>query len=193
MSRQKLTTGAVAGLVAITVACSITSTPQAEEGVRLSKSAKAEPPPITIDDLNSRPVIGYLGQPLGKIVTIDGTIYDEDQEHRKAPRGNLLDVSHVDGVPLKQVRRIDFRADAFVDVKKDQFSDGDRFRLVGYEDGGFSGPPNGVFDYVGPYATVGRYFRTQFVVLKSEFKLPKRPKRIPRKAPNGKADLFSPL
>jgi len=123
--------------------------------------------PLSVSDLKSRPVIGDLGVPLGKVVDIEGTIISGNQFNTKGTHDRfLLQVNKVNGDELKAKPIMDFGANFGVDLPGDiwslaelktgkkagdvtkkeaeQFEKayvGTTLKLVGYETGSFSGIP----------------------------------------------------
>lgn len=125
------------------------------------------PAPIQAIELSERPVIGDLGHPLGKIVTIEGVVADGDFTRKKADvGGTLLRIQSVDGKPLQSEVIYHFAPSSLVKIAKPTV--GSRFKYRGYETGEFSGSPAGEFQFTGPYATTSFHFSMRFEVLKDE-------------------------
>ena len=132
-----------------------------------NQRAKSHMKSIHVSELNLNKVIGYLGHPLGEIVTIEGIAADGNDTRQKADTGELLlRVQGVNGKPLKREVILHFFPFQGVPIKNP--SVGAKFRYIGYETGGFSGVPEKAFDYVPQAATTGHYFSTSFVVLRDE-------------------------
>jgi hypothetical protein len=124
---------------------------------------------ITIPDLWEIPVIGWLGQPLGKIVTIEGVTADASYPRSKADaRETLLRIQKVNGKDLPG--ECVFPFSPFLAQGIDEPSAGGRFKYIGYETGGFTGHPGKAWDYVPAIQTTGYGFTTHFVVLRDELK-----------------------
>ena len=133
-------------------------TPTAADGLAQPGAA-----PIKVSDLNDRPVIGELGLPLGKIVTIEGRVADGAFTHKKADAGEtLLRIQKVDGRPLKPEVIFPFAPSSTVAIN--QPAGGSRFKYSGYESGGFVGSPPGKLKS----ATTSFHFTTWFEILKDE-------------------------
>lgn len=123
--------------------------------------------PLSISDLKSRPVIGDLGVPLGKVVEIEATIIGGNQFNTKGTHDRfLLQVNKVNGDELKANPIMDFGSRFGVDLPSDIWSlaelktgkkvgevtrkeaeqlekayVGKKVKLVAYETGSFSGIP----------------------------------------------------
>ncbi|MGE3804595.1 MAG: hypothetical protein AB7K24_07975 [Gemmataceae bacterium] len=121
---------------------------------------------VSVAELNRRQVIGYLGQPLGEIVTVEGVVADEQYRGIKADLGQLLlRIQAVNGKQLPNECVFHFLP-AWVEIGKPTV--GSRFKYVGYETGGFTGTPARVFDYIPAHCTTGYCFTTSFVALRDE-------------------------
>jgi hypothetical protein len=121
---------------------------------------------ITVGELSNLEVIGGLGHPFGKIVTIEGVVADEDYRKLKGDLGHrLLRIHSVDGKKLAEEQIFHFSPFA-ADLEKPKV--GSKFKYIGYETGGFNGLPTKAFDYVGLIAIPGYGFKTEFVVLRDE-------------------------
>jgi hypothetical protein len=124
---------------------------------------------ISFDDLNDRPVIGRLGQPLGRCMEIEATLFNGDDLRTKGDEGRfLLRVIKVNGQTIREPVLIPFVVPGF--VATDLFTSEDELdhkrkeieepeltpeqfktlvktisartqRLCVYEEGGFSGMP----------------------------------------------------
>jgi hypothetical protein len=133
----------------------------------VGEPAQPAQPPIKVNDLNERPVVGSLGQPLGKMVTVEGVVAEGDFTRKKSDVGaTLLRIQKVDGRPLKHEVIFHFSPSSMVTIEKPAV--GSRFKYVGYETGAFTGTPPGEFKYTGPFATTTYHFATSFEVLKDE-------------------------
>ena len=107
-------------------------------------------------------VRGQLGQPLGRVITIEGSAVEREFRRTKAEDGKtLFRVSKVDGQALPQPTVI--RLDFFGAVRPPNDSEKRTFR--GYENGGFTGIPNEANKVLG-YASSDWYFETHFCVIK---------------------------
>lgn len=135
--------------------------------VTSADKASGQATSITISELNKLQVIGWLGQPLGKIVTIEGVVTDDYYRKMKVDAGQtLLRVQAVDGkkLPGEQIVTV-----LSAGVEKPKV--GSKFKYIGYETGGFTGVPREAFRYMQPVvATTGYYFTTDFVVVREAIK-----------------------
>ncbi|MEK6642979.1 MAG: hypothetical protein AABZ08_03655 [Planctomycetota bacterium] len=112
-------------------------------------------------------VIGPLEVPLGKIVTIDASIVEGDETRLKAYTGiTLLSVNTVDGRLLPTPILIRWRPSFQVHEPDNWQWSQSHVRAIGFQNGEFIGAPDGLFDYVGPYATQSWFFEVYFEVLK---------------------------
>jgi len=151
---------------------------------------------ITVAELNQMQVIGWLGEPLGKIMTVEGVVADATYVRSKAQVGRtLLLIQVADGNVLPE--RVVFSFDRAVRGIEEP-KEGSRFKYVGYETGGFTGAPPGKFDFTGPYCTTFYGFTTEFVILRDVLKPAKEPEFDDRYSappapmptnPNGQAPL----
>jgi len=131
-----------------------------------SAGKKTKREAISISKLNSSNVIGFLGYPLGEILTIEGIAAGGDYTRRKADAGKtLLRVQAVNGEGLKSEVIFQF-ASAHAGITTP--APGTRFKYVGYETGGFSGLPEKAFDYIPRVPDSGYSFTTSFVILRQE-------------------------
>lgn len=124
---------------------------------------------ITVPDLWEIPVIGWLGQPLGKLVTIEGVAADASYMECKAHAAEtMLRIQKVNGKDLP--RECVFPFGPFLATGIDEPRAGSRFKYIGYETGGFTGVPGTAWEYVRAIQTTGYGFTTHFVVLRDELK-----------------------
>ena len=114
---------------------------------------------IHVDALQPGQVIGRLGEPLGKVVTIEAEIIDGDTLKQKAMMGLWL-------LHIKRVG--DQRKDALMSVEGVVLpkTHGAPIKLIGYETGRFIGTPSEAFKHIPAMATRGFGFETSFVALK---------------------------
>jgi hypothetical protein len=120
---------------------------------------------LTLPDLGRCRIIGTLGKPLGTVVRIDGAAVDDGYRRLKSDEGEtLLKIEKVDGrKPAGEVIiRLMPSALASITCPKT----GQRFSLIGYETGGFTGIPGEAFKYIPQAATAGFQFETHFEALK---------------------------
>ena len=121
--------------------------------------------PINVDALEAPAmVIGKLGMPLGKVVTIEADVIDGDRANGKALEGvALLMVRSVNGKLVRELYTLRF---SWFDTVPTAPLSG-RVRLVGYETGQFIGVPAEAFAYIPPVASQGFHFESAFVILKA--------------------------
>jgi hypothetical protein len=133
-----------------------------------SNRAPEQATSINVSDLNRLQVIGQLGQPLGKIVVVEGVVADDSYRHIKADLGEtLLRITTLNGKQLAEERVFPYRG-LTTEVEKPKV--GSKFKFSGYETGGFTGVPAGTFEYTPAFATTGYYFTTNFVVIRDEMR-----------------------
>ncbi|PZV11155.1 MAG: hypothetical protein DCF20_20065 [Pseudanabaena sp.] len=121
--------------------------------------------PLTVTDLAEKPLLGQLGQPLGKIITISGVVRQEAFGAKASPK-DVLSVEYVNNCPLAVPVTIEFNLFVTAQVAKPVL--GRSFKYVGYETGGFTGTPQEAFKFVPAVATTGYRFNTSFQVLQEE-------------------------
>lgn len=164
-----------------------------------------KPQPISIEELNARPVIGELGIPLGTVAEVDAIVVSGDEIRSKASSGTyLLKITHVDGNKLNQDRLMRFSVAGFASVqlannafalyelkqgeKAKRLGDnqieelergyvGKSFRLIVYEVGSFSGMPAELPKDVPVWQDTGFRFATSLTVLTERG----RPERLKKK------------
>jgi len=153
----------------------------------------AKAPPLTVDELMQRPVIGELGLPLGTATEIQAGIVSGDSLNEKGfELLYLLNVTHVGGKKLDRPRMLEFSVPGFTGVKLanhtfglyelkhgkkagsldsaqiktlEQGYVGKTVRLVVYEVGDFSGVPHELPKDVPVWAGRTFHFSTSLVVL----------------------------
>jgi hypothetical protein len=126
---------------------------------------------ITVGELNQLQVIGWLGQPLGKIITVEGVAADENYHGIKQDAGQtLLRIQVVDGKVLPEECVFHFGEFSHYFDPMEKPKVGSKFKYIGYETGGFTGVQPGLFEYTAPFASTGYAFTTHFVVLRDELK-----------------------
>ncbi len=120
---------------------------------------------LAVTDLERKPLLGQLGQPLGKIITISGVVRQRALGAKASP-SDVLSVEAVNDRPLAQPVTIEFNLFMTAQVAKPVL--GRSFKYVGYETGGFTGIPQEAFKFVPAVATTGHRFNTSFQVLQEE-------------------------
>jgi hypothetical protein len=128
-------------------------------------------PTAKTTDFNQQPPIGELGQPLGKITTIAGTVRQAALGAKASKLDLVLSVEAVNDHFLPKPVTIPFQIFETAKVVKPTF--GQAFRYVGYETGGFTGVPAEAFKWVPAFATTGHRFATVYQILHEELKLVK--------------------
>ena len=151
------------------------------------------PPPLTLDDLHRRPVIGQLGVPMGTVVEIEATVMAGHQTRLKAlESAYLLCITHINGQPLSGPVVLEFGIPGFVstalaadtftlyekkhgeaahsldsaqiaELEKDYV--GRPVRLLVYEVGEYSGMPMNLPNDVPPWQDLGFGFSTRLIIL----------------------------
>jgi hypothetical protein len=122
---------------------------------------------ITISELNGRKITGVLGAPLGKVVSIEGTVVADCFRKMKSDEGEtLLKVERVDGRAVKAETIIPLRMVPSGSLKMPE--PGYRFCYRGYESGSFTGIPEEAFRYMPQASAEGFQFRTYFLVIREE-------------------------
>ena len=117
------------------------------ESSKASESGSGAETGLHVADLQSRPMIGELGQPLGTVVTIEGRFKDMTFTRVKADDGRIVMIAEaVNGNLLNGPKRFDFRRPNW-DERDLKPEDGERFRITGYEAGGFLGHVEGESDH----------------------------------------------
>ncbi|MDH4129391.1 MAG: hypothetical protein OEV44_11580 [Spirochaetota bacterium] len=110
-------------------------------------------------------VIGSLGKPLGKIITIEGSIIDGESTRTKEDSGKLLlEVYLVDGVKLKKPVIINYSTFSWASIKNIRANN--KFKYIGYETGGMTGIPDDAFKYIPRVATKSYGFSVYFQICK---------------------------
>ncbi len=154
---------------------------------------RSDEPPITLEELDRRTVIGKLGLPLGTVVEIDAEITAGSELRLKGYQSlYLLNVTHVDGKKLNAPPLLRFSIPRFASVKlanhtfslyemkhgtkarsldSSQIAElekdyvGRSVRLVVYEVGSFHGAPNDLPKDVPEWADFGFHFSTSLIAL----------------------------
>jgi hypothetical protein len=148
---------------------------------------------ISVADLNSRPVVGELGVPLGTVVEVEATVVAGRELRVKGLSSlYLLEVTHVNGRSLTEPQMMEFAVPPWIsaslandnldlhEMKTGQKAgslDGDaieelergyvgkRVRVAVYEVGRFTGIPRNLPDDVPVWADVGFWFRSSLIVV----------------------------
>jgi hypothetical protein len=119
---------------------------------------------IAVTEFAQKSIVGYLGHPLGEIITISGVVRQAGSGS-KSLRG-VLSVEAVNGIPLAQPVVIEFGLFVTAQVSKPLLARS--FKYVGYETGGFTGIPSEVFKYVAAVPSAQHQFNTSFQILREE-------------------------
>ena len=163
-------------------------------GLDLAFGDEKEPKSISAESLNTIPVIGKLGVPLGQVAKIKAIVVDGDSLRTKGDSSSyLLKIAEVNGIKLDSEPIVDFSLAPGVDVKlannnfalyelktgekagsltgeqvaklkKDYV--GKSLLLQVYEMGGFTGIPNKMPKEVETWQDYGFHFRTYLLVLR---------------------------
>ena len=163
-------------------------------GLSVALGDENDPKSITAESLNTIPVIGKLGVPLGQVTKIKAIVVDGDSLRTKGDAGSyLLKITEVNGIKLDSEPIVDFSLAPGVDVnlannnfalhelitgeearsltgeqiaklKKDYV--GKSILLQVYEMGGFTGIPNKMPKEVETWQDYGFHFRTYLRVLR---------------------------
>lgn len=147
--------------------CSQAKPKPTEPGKSSPRGAAARPiqnarPTITLQQLRSSNVMGDLGLPLGRILNIEGKVLPDDSRRSKRDLGKtLLRVEKAGGKTLLKPVVMELRGH-----ERKTFKPGDGFHLLGYETGAFIGAPEGLFDHVPAFTTIGYSFVTWFQLVK---------------------------
>ncbi|NJM46648.1 MAG: hypothetical protein HC860_11255 [Alkalinema sp. RU_4_3] len=122
---------------------------------------------IHVDQLRPTIVMGKLGQPLGKIMTISGSVVSGSRSAKSNQPDDLaLQVLQVNGQPLASPVTLPwtiFNTASVVPPKLNQ-----PFEYVGYETGSFTGVPHEAFKLVPAVATREFHFESWFTVLQED-------------------------
>jgi hypothetical protein len=145
----------ILGLMAIT---NLAITPQPVLSMPTSKTS----------DFTRQPPIGNLGQPLGKITTISGTVRQAALGAKASKLDLVLSVEVVNDQPLSKPIVMPFQIFETAKVVKPYL--GQAFKYVGYETGGFTGVPAEAFKWVPAVATTGYRFETVYQILHEDLK-----------------------
>ena len=152
------------------------------------------PKSIPVESLDTIPVIGMIGVPLGKVVAVRATVVDGESLRMKATQGAyLMKITEVDGKKLNsepiirfslapgskvQLANNDFelyklktgkKAESLTDEQMETFKKdyvGRSFLLQVYELGEFSGIPKNMPKEVLKWQDHGFGFRTNLIVLR---------------------------
>jgi hypothetical protein len=120
--------------------------------------------PTVNDPRFQEKIVGLLGSPLGKIVTVEGRIVKVASKNPETP-DLQLEVASIDKVPLSKPVTIRYSPAVRLDIEV-KFDSNVEF--VGFESGGFVGLPKGSFNVIqGPApASYGFSWWPEFKVLK---------------------------
>lgn len=136
--------------------------------LRSADKVMDQPKSISVSELNRLQVIGWLGEPLGKIVVVEGVVADDSYLSSKADLGEtMLRITTLNGKHLPEECVFPFRS-LSAGVEKPKV--GGKFKFIGYETGGFTGVPGQAFDYTPAFARTGYGFTTHFVVVRDEMR-----------------------
>lgn len=112
-------------------------------------------------------ITGSLGEPLGRICTLEAMVVPEDEKRSKAESGvPLLKVSRVNGKKL--IKPVIIRYEQFAWNSAGELAEDKIYKITGYETGGMSGIPEEAFRYMLPVATQGFHFDVFLQIVKVE-------------------------
>jgi hypothetical protein len=129
-------------------------------------------PPVTLEEIARRGIIGPLGAPLGTVVLIEGEVVPNTSRAKiDASVPLFLHITVVDGKALAEPIQYRFtQADDQVNVKRPKV--GDKFRYRGYETGEFTGTPTSELNRT-LNATTEFHFATRFAIIEAKSELPR--------------------
>jgi hypothetical protein len=151
---------ATVSLVAIVLSSTEPPTSQPESSLAVSWS----------DLGNNVHVIGCCGKPMGQLITVEGELIDPATIQSKLDSSaTLFRADKVDGETLRKAAPLRL-SEEFGGRRKLEL--GHRYRLVGWEDGGFIGLPDDANDFMNEHkmpmpATTGWFFLPRFSVLET--------------------------
>jgi hypothetical protein len=124
-------------------------------------------PMIHVDQLRPAVVMGKLGQPLGKVITISGMVVAGNRS-AKANQGNdlALKVLQVNGQTLASPVTLPWWTFTTAEIQPPKLHQ--TFKYVGYETGSFTGVPHEAFKVVPAVATREFHFESWFEVLQED-------------------------
>ncbi len=119
--------------------------------------------PVYTDSLHTtHELIGPLGKPLGEVLTVTGTVRQEEDTHQRLI---YLEVTELNGVPLKKPVKMNAHPWQWGSNIK-ELKPGQQMTVRAYQDGGMTGHPHQAMLETGPIQTTGYTFSTWLVVLK---------------------------
>lgn len=111
------------------------------------------------------PSQGELGQGLGQVVTITGTMLADDARGHKADLGkSLMRIETVAGKALTEPVVMALKVSELSSAKLPGV--GTKASLIGYESGAFEGIPEAAFKHLDRVATEDFHFASAFIVIK---------------------------
>ncbi|HEY9840057.1 MAG TPA: hypothetical protein V6D23_06375 [Candidatus Obscuribacterales bacterium] len=115
--------------------------------------------------LNPAKVQGSLGQPLGRLVKVAGTVLEPGQSKADQDK-TFLRVDTVDGKALARSVDLSLRFFAFTGIANPKA--GSRVSYTGYESGSFEGIPSESFSVMPAVASEDLHFELYFQVCREE-------------------------
>lgn len=173
MQRRSLIS--LAAVSAATVISLLLSPGNADEPIAKAKQSPEKKIRINYSQLGQDvEVIGALGRPLGKVLVVEGSLFQRNPDERipKIYESKTVFVAErVDGEPLKRPVHI-FIKPAWNSEEED-LEPKRKVKLVGYEDGGFVAESEDVWAYrrkrgEGEAARYQRHFNVDFYVLDAQ-------------------------
>ena len=120
--------------------------------------------PIPASEVEQRGIAGRLGQPLGRVIRVRGTIVAADRNAKLASSELYLLADWVEGSALRTPILV-----ALSETPKPNLKPGERISCIGFETAKFEGKPFDPADLLQDHgSTLGYAFRTEFVINKIE-------------------------
>lgn len=111
-------------------------------------------------------IIGPLGVPFGKIITVSGSVVEASEIGRSKDGGTFLRITEVDGKPLAEPETLRWQMTWGVKEPTDWGWSQPHVRAIGYQSAAYRGVPDGLFDFVPSYTSRGWGFVPWFEVVK---------------------------
>ncbi|NJK41495.1 MAG: hypothetical protein HC934_09360 [Acaryochloridaceae cyanobacterium SU_2_1] len=140
----------------------------------MSPTQAAEPsktsPAIHVDQLRPTVVMGKLGQPLGKVITISGKVVSGDRSAKSNHPDDLaLQVLQVNDQALATPVTLPWTVFTTAAIKPPKLHQA--FKYVGYETGSFTGVPHEAFKVLSAVASREFHFESRFEVLQEDLRI----------------------
>ncbi len=131
------------------------------------QEVRQQRPPISLEELADRGIVGSFGYPLGTIIELRGTVIPNPQLGKGDSGDPIAQVGEINGRLLDKpmvTSRIRFPSARGADPRV-----GDQFHAFGYETGEYSGIVPGAAKFEPPRQDRGFGFTTRFLVLKLDW------------------------